>query len=188
MFRSMVALCALLLACTIPHAAAQSEPGPLPSDAEGFNFLAGHWQVQHRKLKEPWAETPDWTEFQGSASFMTLVNGLVSVEELRDARGQPIGGAIRTFDRERRVWSDSWVGVRDGILRPGVIGRFNGPVGDFITPDTHNEGVILARGTWRRITRDEVTWEQFFSRDAGTSWQLTWHMRFTRQAAAAAAK
>lgn len=158
------------------------EPGPLPSDAEGFYFLAGEWQVKHRKLKEPWGEREEWTLSDGTASFRTLVDGLVSVEELRDAKGMPFGGAIRTFDRERRVWSDSWVGVRDGILQPGVIGRFDGPVGSFTTPDTYKDLVILARGEWRRVSPDEFTWEQFFSRDNGAAWLLTWHMRFQRKA------
>lgn len=179
------ALCTLLavltaLACSAD--AATASPGPLPSDAEGFHFLAGEWQVRHRKLKEPWAEPEAWNHFDGTASFRTLVDGLVSVEELRDGKGVPMGGAVRTFDRERRVWSDSWVGARDGILQPGVIGRFDGPVGTFTTADTYGDQVILARGVWRRVSADEVTWEQFFSRDHGASWLLTWHMRFLRQA------
>ena len=171
-----------LLALFFGPAASAAEPGSLPSDAEGFYFLAGEWQVQHRKLKDPWGEREEWSSFEGSATFRTLVDGLVSVEELRDAKGAPFGGAMRTFDRERRVWSDSWVGVRDGILQPGVIGRFDGPAGTFTTADTHKDSVILARGVWRRLSADEVTWEQFFSRDNGATWLLTWHMRFQRSA------
>lgn len=173
----------VLFAITVVGATAQAaEPGPVPSDAEGFYFLAGEWQVQHRKRDDPWAEREQWRQFEGSASFRTLVDGLLSVEELRDAKGAPFGGAVRTFDRERRVWSDSWVGARDGVLQPGVIGRFNGPVGTFITPDTYQDKVILAKGVWRRVSADEFTWEQFFSRDDGATWLLTWHMRFQRKA------
>jgi hypothetical protein len=172
-------LAALSIACG-PMAAA-AEPGPLPSDAEGFYFLAGEWRVVHRKLKEPWAEPEVWNQFEGSAGFRTLVDGLLSVEELRDAKGMPFGGAVRSFDRERRVWLDSWMGARDGVLQPGVIGRFDGPGGTFTTPDTYQDRVILARGVWRRISPDEFTWEQFFSRDQGATWLLTWHMRFQRQ-------
>lgn len=180
--RCLLVLGALLLPLLLLRpAVAVAEPGPLPTDAEGFDFLAGEWQVQHRRLQQPWVEPEVWKESTGSASFRTLVNGLLSVEELRDAKGAPYGGAVRTFDRERRVWSDSWVGVRDGILQPGVIGRFEGPVGTFTTPDTYEDRVILVRGVWRRVAGDEVTWEQFFSRDQGASWQLVWHMRFQRK-------
>ena len=34
------------------------------------------------------------------------------------ARFDPRTGAVRTFDRERRVWTDSWMGARDGVLQP----------------------------------------------------------------------
>jgi hypothetical protein len=176
--RALALLAILLFGQAVPAAA----PGPLPSDAEGFYFLAGEWQVQHRKLKDPWGEREEWSTFEGSAGFRTLVDGLVSVEELRDAKGVPFGGAVRTFDRERRVWSDSWVGAGDGILQPGVIGRFDGPVGTFTTADTYKDLVILARGVWRRVSADEFTWEQFISRDQGATWLLTWHMRFQRKA------
>lgn len=162
-------------------AAAPHAPPPLPSDAEGFHFLAGEWRVLHRKLNAPGVTPEEWNEFEGTASFRTLVDGLMSVEELRDAKGQPFGGAVRTFDRERRVWSDSWMGARDGVLQPGVIGRFEGGVGHFTTADTDGERVILARGTWRRVNANEFTWEQFVSRDQGATWQRTWHMRFLRQ-------
>ena len=172
----------ITLSCAGPAARAD-EPGPLPSDAEGFQFLAGDWRVEHRKLDEPFGDTENWRRFEGSASFRSLVDGLVSIEELRDAKGAPFGGAVRTFDRERRVWSDSWVSARDGVLNPGVIGRFDGPVGTFTTPDVHNGRVVLVRGVWRRIAADEVTWEQFFSRDDGRTWLLAWHMRFVRQPA-----
>jgi hypothetical protein len=178
----LVGALTLLALLLFGPAAIAAEPGPLPSDAEGFYFLAGQWQVQHHRLKNPWGERQEWNDFDGNATFRTLVDGLVSVEELRDAKGVPFGGAVRSFDRERRVWSDSWLGARDGILQPGVIGRFDGSVGTFVTPDMHEDSVILARGVWRRISADEFTWEQFLSRDYGATWLLTWHMRFQRQA------
>jgi hypothetical protein len=175
-----------MLSFAVGAPALAADPGPLPSDAEGFYFLAGDWQVQHRKLVQPWGEREEWRQFEGSASFRTLIDGLVSVEELRDAKGVPFGGAIRSFDRERRVWSDNWVGARDGIVQPAVIGRFNGPVGTFTTPDTYYDLVILASGVWRRISADEFTWEQRFSRDNGATWLPTWQMRFLRQPGSAA--
>lgn len=182
--RLLALLIALPLWLAGPPAVA-ADPGALPSDAEGFYFLAGDWQVTHRQRPDPWEAPEAWRDFSGSASFRTLVDGLVSVEELRDAQGRPFGGAIRSFDRERRVWSDSWVGARDGIVQPAVIGRFDGPEGHFVTADTMGDRVILARGVWRRVTPDEFTWEQFLSRDHGASWLLSWHMRFVRQAGSA---
>ena len=152
----------------------RNPPGALPSEAEGFTFLNGEWRVHNRKLKEPLSGRTEWTEFETQAKFFTLLDGLVSVEELRDAVGAPFGSAMRTFNREKRTWSDAWVSARDGVLQSPSHGSFVGGVGTWISPDTFNGKPILARGVWRRINKDEVTWEQDASLDDGKTWETNW--------------
>jgi hypothetical protein len=62
-------------------------PTTMPSEAEGFTFLNGNWRVFNRKVKEPMSGREEWIEFETKAKFFTLLDGLVSVEELRDAKG-----------------------------------------------------------------------------------------------------
>jgi hypothetical protein len=152
----------------------------MPSDAEGFTFLDGEWRVHNRKLKEPMSGREEWQEFETKAKFFTLLDGLVSVEELRDAKGAPFGSAMRTFDRAKRTWSDAWVSARDGVLQLPSHGRFENGVGIWESPEEFNDQPILARGVWKRVSKNEVIWEQLFSRDKGKSWELTWRMRFER--------
>jgi hypothetical protein len=152
----------------------------MPSEAEGFTFLDGEWRVHNRKLKEPLSGREEWQEFETKAKFFTLLDGLVSVEELRDAKGAPFGSAMRTFDRTKRTWSDAWVSARDGVLQLPSHGRFENGVGIWETPDEFNDQPILARGVWKRVSKNEVIWEQLFSRDKGKTWELTWKMRFER--------
>jgi hypothetical protein len=33
---------------------------------------------------------------------------------------------------------------------------------------------------WKRVSKNEVIWEQVFSRDYGKTWELSWKMRFER--------
>lgn len=165
---------------TLMSTTATAEPGALPTDAEGFAFLAGEWRIQNRKLKEPLTGRTAWDEFDSSARFFTLLNGLVSVEELRGADGKPFGSALRTFDRERRVWRDSWISGRSGVPGEAVEGRFVGDTAHFTSPDTYNGKPILVRGTWRRVSAKEVIWEQAASTDKGKTWEMNWHMRFHR--------
>lgn len=161
------------------HAAAN--PGPLPTDAEGFAFLQGEWKVAHKKLKEPLSgKKEEWNEFSGGARFITLLDGLISVEELMGADGKPYGGALRSFDRERRVWKDSWIPYGSGVPQPPTEGRFKDGVGNFIAPDEWNGKPILARGLWKRLSADVVTWEQAASLDNGKTWETNWFMRFER--------
>lgn len=152
----------------------------LPSEAEGFSFLTGQWRVHHKKLKVPLTDKDEWIEFEGSASFFSLLDGIVSVEELRDAKGAPFGSAMRTFDIKRRVWLDAWVSASNGVLQTPIEGRFEGDVGTFTAPDSFEGKTILVRGVWRRISKNKVTWEQATSRDDGKTWEDNWFMRFER--------
>jgi hypothetical protein len=157
-----------------------NERGLFPSEAEGFAFLNGEWQVYNKKLKDPLTGREEWVEFNTTASFFSLLDGLVSVEELRDAEGAPFGSAMRTFDRKRRVWLDAWVSAGSGVLQSPIEGRFEGDVGTFIAEDSFEGKKILARGVWRRLSKNEVTWEQASSVDNGKTWQDNWFMRFER--------
>lgn len=151
-----------------------------PSDAEGFAFLEGKWLVHNKKLKEPLSGRTEWSEFKMNARFFTLLDGLVSVEELRDDKGAPFGSATRTFDRAKRTWADHWLSARNGILNPPAHGRFEKGVADFISPDTFEGKDILVRGQWRRVSANEVIWEQSASVDKGKTWELNWHMTFKK--------
>jgi hypothetical protein len=155
-------------------------PAPLPSDAEGFYFLEGNWRVANKRLKEPLSGKAEWTTFDSRARFITLLDGLVSVEELRDANGQPFGGAMRTFDRNKRTWSDAWVAARDGVLQLPWHGKFDNGVGLWQAEQEWKGETVLARGMWKRVSRNEVHWEQAMSRDQGKTWETNWKMVFTR--------
>ncbi len=176
---ALVLLTALTLMSTA-HAQAGKPLPPGPTDAEGFAFLSGDWRVQHQKLKEPLSGKTEWMEFEGKARFITLLDGLVSVEELSDGKGQPYGGAMRTFNRETRRWSDRWVPMFSGVLQDPVEGRFEGTVATFTSPDSFNGEPILVRGTWQRLSKTEVSWQQAASRDNGKTWEINWKMLFLK--------
>ncbi|NJM41244.1 MAG: hypothetical protein HC853_11000 [Anaerolineae bacterium] len=108
------------------------------------------------------------------------MDGLLSIEDLRDGSGKPIGGALRAFDRERRLWSDRWIPFRSGLVQDATWGSFAEGVGTFTAEDTHNDKPLLVRGVWRRLSKDEVMWEQACSLDNGATWELNWHMLFVR--------
>lgn len=167
------------LMSTVTAATPNTTP-PGPSEQEGFAFLEGEWRVRHQRLKEPLSGKTEWNVFEGRARFITLLDGLVSVEELGDGDGKPYGGAMRTFDRHTRLWSDRWVPMSSGVLQEPVTGRFEGDTGTFTSPDEFNGEKILVRGQWQRITKTEVTWEQAASRDGGKTWETNWKMRFVK--------
>lgn len=154
--------------------------GALPQAMVGFAFLDGTWVVHNKRLEEGADGQATWRDFVSTASFTSLLNGLVSVEELRDETGQPFGSAIRSFDQARGVWSDMWISARDGVMQTPVEGRFEENVAVFTAPEVYQGKAMLVRGIWCRITNDEVTWEQASSVDDGQTWQDNWLMKFVR--------
>lgn len=170
-----VAISPALLSPDPAHAAAPPRPGR-PGE---FDFLAGRWNISHRRLKN--ARTDEWDTFPGEATCWTILGGVGSVEELRIPARDFSGMGLRLLDLEKHVWSDFWVNGKSGVLTaPGVTGSFENGVGTFISEETENGKTILARGVWDRITGSSCRWHQATSADGGKTWEPNWFMDWVR--------
>ena len=150
-----------------PKAAESAKP-----KAEGkvgdFNFLAGEWRINHRRLKSP----GEWDEFKGEATCWTVLGGVASIEELRIPARNFSGMGIRLLDVEKKVWADFWINSKSGVLTPpGLAGVFENGEGIFDADDTDNGKPIKVRGIWDRITAKSCRWRQGVSRDGGKTWE-----------------
>jgi hypothetical protein len=144
-----------------------------------FDFLSGHWTIKHRQLK---TRNPDvWDTFDGEATCWSILDGAVSIEELRIPSRNFSGMGLRMFDKEKQVWSDFWVNSRSGaFLAPGVAGGFEDGRGVFVSDETHGDQIVLVRGVWDNITASTCRWQQATSRDGGKDWETNWSMEWTR--------
>jgi len=153
--------------------------GPTPGKPGDFDFLAGSWNISHRRLKN--AGTSDWDEFKGEATCWTILAGVGSIEELRIPARDFSGMGLRLLDLEKRVWSDYWVNARSGVLgSEGVPGSFENGVGTFLADDMDGDRPIKVRGVWDRITPTSCRWHQAISRDGGKEWEENWLMDWLR--------
>ena len=153
--------------------------GKTPGKPGDFNFLAGNWNISHRRLKS--AAAKEWDEFKGEATCWTILGGIGSVEELRIPARNFSGMGLRLLDVEQRLWSDFWVNAKNGVLTtPGTTGSFENGVGIFISEDTDGKQAITVRGVWDRITANSCRWRQGVSRDGGKSWDDNWLMDWVR--------
>ena len=168
-------------------AAGQTTPVALAADAGrqqsgigDFDFLAGHWKISHRRLKQRWVGSDNWDVFEGEATCWSALGGMASIEELRvPARGFS-GMGIRLFDLGKRAWADHWVSSRDGVLNSPMYGAFEDGVGTFIADEHDGDLPIKSRGVWDRITLASARWHQSFSRDGGRTWEHNWFMDWVR--------
>lgn len=181
----------LALAGAAPGSPAAAPPlvaatllGRTPGKPGDFDFLAGHWQINHRRLlgQTSAAANQQWDEFPGEASCWSILGGVGSVEELRiPARGFA-GLGLRLLDLQQQRWFDFWVNARSGVLTPpGMPGSFEGGEGLFFADETDEQGrTMQVRGVWDRITPNACRWHQALSHDGGRSWEVNWLMDWRR--------
>jgi len=144
-----------------------------------FDFLVGDWNVLNRRLTKRLAGSDDWVEFTAPAKSWSLFDGMANVDEIVFPDGAR-GLTLRLFDPATRKWSLNWASSDTGTLFPPVVGRFTDGRGVFYGEDTEGGTPVRVRFVWSDITENSARWDQAFSADDGTSWELNWVMTFTR--------
>jgi hypothetical protein len=149
-----------------------------------FDFLIGHWQVHHRRLKERLANSHEWIEFEGTSVVQKLLGGYGTVDDnvMEFPGGAFRGAGLRSFEPKSGTWSIWWLDSRTplGPLEPPVRGSFRDGIGTFLADDTFDGRPIRVRFVWSKITPTSCHWEQAFSTDGGARWETNWVMDFKR--------
>lgn len=153
-----------------------------------FDFLFGHWRVDHRKLRSRLTGCTDWESFTSTQLCWPLIGGIGNVDESRRIDAAPgeghIGATIRCLNLQTQLWSIYWVGARDGVLGvPPVVGGFRDGVGIFEADELISERMTRVRFTWTVLSPTTAHWQQAFSLNQGVTWEVNWTMAFTRIAA-----
>jgi len=141
-----------------------------------FDFLAGNWHIRHKRLKDD-----VWQRFDSSASVHSVLGGMGSIEELRNADGSDMGMAVRVWRPETKKWADHWTSVDNGVVSTPQFGSFIDGDGVFVSEHDVDHIKWQYRGVWDQITSDSCRWHQSASKDGGNSWEWNWWMEWTRQ-------
>ena len=169
-------------------------PTPLPLlDDSGisprihdWDFLAGRWNVHHRRLKDRLAGSNEWIDFDGTFLNWPILGGQGNVgDNVMNFPGGTIRGVgFRTFDPASEQWSSWWIDNRNSsIVDTPLRGGFSaGGTGTFLADDSFRDRPIKVRVIWSRISATTARWEQAFSPDRGRNWETNWISDFTRAA------
>jgi hypothetical protein len=88
--------------------------------------------------------------------------------------------SLRLYNPESRQWSLNFANSSGGTVGPPTIGEFKNGRGEFYDQETLNGRSILVRFIISDITPTSCRFEQAFSEDGGTTWEVNWIATDTR--------
>lgn len=168
------------------NSAAATLTSETASGLHDFDFLPGKWAIHHRRLKGRLVGSTEWEEFDGTSEARLMMGGAGNIDDniIPAPAGTYRAVTIRSFDPEANEWQIWWLDGRfpKGPLDPPMVGSFKNGIGTFYADDTLNGQPIKVRFLWSDISDTTCRWEQAFSADGGTTWEINWIMSSTRLA------
>jgi hypothetical protein len=143
-----------------------------------FDFLTGEWRIKLRNFDT--SGPGGKKERDASATIYRVMNGMGSIEELRNGDGSMWGMGVRVWHNEEKKWADHWTSAQDGVVNPPQLGQFIDGAGVFLLDDTDEGKPIKIKAVWDQITPQSCRWYQIISRDQGTTWEYGYYMDWTR--------
>jgi hypothetical protein len=153
----------------------------------GFDGLFGTWNYHVKRLVHPLTGSTTWIEFPATGTCYRIWGGRAQLDtfEADDPTRHIEGLVVRLYNPQNNQWSLNWAISRTGTPDPPQIGKFKNGHGDFYTQDTINGKTIFVRYDWSKIGTDTPHFEQSFSEDGGTTWEVNWITDQTRVSNAA---
>jgi hypothetical protein len=150
------------------------------SSAHDFDYLAGKWTMDNKRLKSRLNSCTEWISYPSTdENSGPVLKGISNTDIFKTAFNQfgdsPYEGmTVRLFNPKTKLWSLYWVDSNTGVMDPPVVGSFEGNVGRFYCKDVFNGKPILVMFVWDKTDKDNPIWYQAFSPDNGVTWE--WNM------------
>lgn len=143
------------------------------SSHHDFDFLAGTWSANNRRLKTRLDHCTEWIETAATIENRAMLNGIANMDISRASNGGVISEnmSLRIFDVRTRLWNLYWVDGKTGVMDPPVTGSFEGDIGIFYGKNTYNGVPVLVMYKWDKTDPDHPQWSQAYSPDNGLTWE-----------------
>lgn len=148
------------------------------SSQRDFDFLAGKWTMDNKRLKTRLNNCTEWIEYKSTSDNSgSILNGIGNMDiyktSFNQVNNKPYEGfTLRLFNPQTKLWSLYWVDSNLGVLDPPVVGSFEGSVGTFYCKDIFQGKQILVMFKWDKTDPNNPVWSQAFSEDNGSTWEM----------------
>jgi hypothetical protein len=159
------------------------QPAPATADRQhDFDFEFGQWTAKLSRRLRPLSGSNEWVAYEGTSVVHPLWQGRANVGELdvSGPAGRIEGLTLRLYDPASRQWTVRFASSRDGDLTPGLVGGFSNGQGEFLNHETLDGKPICVRFIFSELAKDTFRFEQAFSPDEGTTWEVNWVATFRR--------
>jgi hypothetical protein len=147
-----------------------------------FDFEFGIWNTRLSRLVRPLTGSKDWVEYEGTTVVREVWGGGANLVELivDGPAGHIEALSLRLWNPNSGQWSLNFASRATGVMTPPVVGGFSDGRGEFHGQEVLDGRLISVRFVISDITPISCRFEQFFSRNAGKSWELNWIATDTR--------
>jgi hypothetical protein len=158
---------------------------PAHDGQHDFDFELGTWTTELSRLVRPLSGSTEWAQYRGTSEVRSVWDGVANLVELdvEGDAGRIRALSLRLYDPGSRQWSLHSASIRGGGISPPAIGGFTDGRGEFLSEEEFDGRPILVRFVISDITATSCRFEQAFSDDGGSSWEVNWIAVDTRRGA-----
>jgi hypothetical protein len=139
-------------------------------------------------LSQPLTGSKGCVDYVGTTIVRKVWNGRANLVELEvnGPKGHIEALSLRLYNPGAHQWSLNFASSSGGALGPPTIGEFKNGRGEFYDQEMLNGRSILVRFVVSDIAPNSCRFEQAFSDDGGSTWEVNWiatDLRMTAQRA-----
>ena len=177
---------AAIIGVSYPCTGFSQQPIPTPPVHDGqhdFDFNIGVWHTHIKRTLDPFANSSESVELNGTVTVRKVWDGKAELEEIEadGPKGHWEGLTLFLYNPSARQWSQSFVNSKVGALSSSSnVGEFKDGRIVLVGQDTVNDKTILVRAVWSDIKPGSHQYEESYSNDGGTTWVRSFIAHLTR--------
>jgi hypothetical protein len=148
-----------------------------------FDFNFGTWHTQIKRIPDPFADSKNSMELNGTVTVRKLWGGRAQLEEIETEgpNGHWEGLTLFLYNPDAHQWNQTFINSKQGVLASPLAGAFKNGRGELLSQDTLKDRTILVRGAWSDIKPDSHSYEESYSDDGGKTWKAAFIAHLTRE-------